>query len=59
MTNKVLGSYKEALCTCSGEAHGTGSPERIFMATSAAICFAPFLLFPTTAGKIWSPIFTQ
>lgn len=35
------------------------SPCRAFMASSAAICFATFLLGALTVGKVWFPIATQ
>lgn len=56
--SRVPRSDGKSYCsTCSTEL--LKSPERAFMATSAAICLAPFLLLETTAGNTQSPTFTQ
>ena len=43
----------------SEDAELVASPCRAFMASSAAMCFAAFLLGALAVGKVWAPIATQ
>lgn len=43
----------------SEDVEPVASPCRAFMASSAAICFAAFLLGALAVGKVWVPIATQ
>lgn len=50
---------RQGLTWLSEDAELVASSCRAFMASSAAICFAAFLLGALTVGKVWFPMATQ